>query len=269
MTDDRVVGWPVVPEPPELSPGPPELMVGDPSPPPRRGGSCLSVVGTLGIVLAVIVGTVIASPAMNLGDLRDVVRTDPLHGEPGSGGDGYTYLITTRSGSPITWPCAGTIAIEVNPENAPKGYGELLASAIATVNESSGFTFEVVGETDDREFADKRVGSVLVGWADADEVSELSGPTAGLGGATYTQGPGGGGHAIGGTVVLDTDLPGGWLRDKSGDRELILTHELIHVLGLGHSADPTQLMAAEHRDQVQLGDGDRAGLAALREEACS
>ena len=43
------------------------------------------------------------------------------------------------------------------------------------------------------------------------------GPTAGIGGAIYVQGPGGGGHAVGGTVVLDTDVPGGFLRRADPD----------------------------------------------------
>lgn len=250
---------------------PPELALADESVDEqreRRGSSCLGVLGTLFVVGAVIVGTVIASPILDLTDLRDVVRTDPLDGVEGSGGDGYTYLITTDSGAPITWPCEATIDVVVNPEGAPEWYEDLLASSFATVNEASGFTVRLAGETDDRSFGEKRVGDVLLGWADEGEVAALAGATAGIGGATYATGPGGGGHAIGGTVVLDTDLPGGWFRDKDADREMIMTHELIHVLGLGHTEDPTQLMAAEHRDQVGLGEGDRAGLQALHQHAC-
>lgn len=254
------------PDPHDGPPGVPyELAAAEPV---RRERSCLGVFATLFIVGAVIVSTVLASPFFDLGDLRDVVRTDSLDGVEGSGGEGYSYLATTSSGAPVTWPCEGTIPVVVNPQDAPEGYDELLASSIATVNEASGFTFEVVGQTEERSFGEQRFGDVLLGWADADEVEALSGPTAGIGGATYATGPGGGGHAVGGSVVLDTDLPGGFFRDKDADRELILTHELIHVLGLGHTDDPTQLMAAEARGQKELGEGDLAGLAALREHAC-
>jgi hypothetical protein len=53
------------------------------------------------------------------------------------------------------------------------------------------------------------------------------------------------------------------------DEEAILVHELLHVLGLGHTDDPEQLMAAENTGQSGLGDGDLAGLAALQDAACS
>ncbi|MGD8151144.1 matrixin family metalloprotease [Ornithinimicrobium sp. Y1694] len=246
-------------------------------PPPRperpsRGGGCLGVLGTLLIVGAVIVGTVAYSPILELDDLRDrlgdAVRMDPLHGEPGSGGDGWTYMTTTTSGAPITWGCRQTIPVEVNPEHAPEGYADRLTAAFAMVNEASGFTFEIVGETEDRNFLERGRGPVLLGWADEQEVPALAGPTAGLGGAVYAQGPGGGGRAVGGMVVLDVDQPGGWLRDTDTELEMIITHELIHVLGLGHSEDPNQLMAAEHRGQRALGEGDLAGLASLEETAC-
>lgn len=233
------------------------------APAPRRG--CGGVLGTLVVVGAVIVGTVVLSPDLALTDLRDAA-IDPVSGVPGSGGDGYSYMATTPGGAPITWPCDGPIELEVNPQGAPEGYAALVASAVGRVNDASGFTVEVVGETDDRQVTDRGAGPVLLVWADEDEVPELAGPTAGIGGATYVQGPGGGGHAVGGTVVLDTDLPGGFLRRT--DPEPVLVHELLHVLGLGHSDDPSQLMAPEYSSQRDLGDGDLAGLRALREAAC-
>lgn len=233
----------------------------------RRGGLCSSVLAVLLVMALVISGVVWVSPILDFGDVRrTVLAHDQLDGVPGSGGEGYTYLATTSGGAPITWGCRAQIEVEVNPEGAPDGYAELVASALATVNAASGFTFQVVGETEDRQFFERGRGPVLLGWADEEEVTELAGPIAGIGGANYVTGPGGGARSVGGMVVLDTDMPRGWFRGI--DEEAVLVHELLHVLGLGHTDDGDQLMTAEHRGQTELGEGDRAGLAALEAAAC-
>src|SRR5690606_16430480 len=137
---------------------------------------------------------------------------DPIVGVPGSGGDGYTFMATTSRGTPVTWPCDGTIELEVNPQGAPEGYAELVDSAMGQVNDASGWVVEVVGETDDRRYEECGAGPVLLMWADEEEVPELAGRTAGIGGSSYLQGPGGGGRSVGGMVVIDTDMPGGFWR---------------------------------------------------------
>ncbi|QFG69921.1 matrixin family metalloprotease [Ornithinimicrobium pratense] len=219
------------------------------------------------VVLALVITSVIAiSPVVDFGDVRRTVLThDRLDGVPGSGGEGYSYLATSQSGAPVTWACEAIIEVEVNPQGAPEGYAELVASALATVNEASSFTFEVVAETDDRQFFDRPPGPVLLGWASEEEVPDLVGPVAGLGGPSYVSGPGGA-RSVTGTVVIDTDLPRGWFRGM--DEEAVLVHELLHVLGLGHTQESGQLMAARHHGQSELGEGDLAGLAALEAHAC-
>lgn len=235
----------------------------------RRGSGCTSILSLLIIMAVVISGAVWLSPALNLEDVRRTVTHDGLDGVPGSGGEGYSFLSTTSGGSPVTWGCEADIEVVVNPAGAPEGYADLVASAVATVNETTSFTFVVTGETDDREFLDRGRGPVLLGWADEQEVPALAGPTAGLGGASYLTGPGGGrGVAVGGMVIIDTDLPaGGWFRPGI-DEETVIVHELLHVLGLGHTEDPSQLMAAEHIGQTGVGQGDLDGIAALEDAAC-
>lgn len=232
----------------------------------RARSGCAGVLSTIVILALVISGVIAVSPIVDFGDVRRTVLThDRLDGVPGSGGEGYSYLATTPSGAPVTWACEAVIEVEVNPQGAPEGYVELVASAFATVNEATSFTFEVVGETDDRQFFDRRPGPVLLGWADEEEVPDLAGPVAGLGGSSYVTGHGSA-LAVSGTVVIDTDLPRGWFRGM--DEEAVLVHELLHVLGLGHTGQPGELMEARHHGQSELGEGDLAGLAALEQHAC-
>lgn len=254
---------------------------------PRRtarrssGGGCLSSLVSLVMVLGVVAGGAYLVAPQLLTEARVVLErvaggggllagdyTDGMDGEPGSGGDGYTFAVTQPDGvSPVTWPCEGTIPVVVNPQDAPEGYADLVATSVTRINEASGFTFEVTGETDDRSFTGRGAGPVLLGFAGEDEVVALAGPTAGLGGSVYLQErPGGPRTAVGGMVVLDTDVFTDLLPAPQG--EAIIVHELAHVLGLGHTDERGELMQAVNTGQTQLGSGDLAGLRDLREHAC-
>ena len=70
-----------------------------------------------------------------------------------------------------------------------------------------------------------------------------------------------------GVVALDTDVVNDDVPFEAA--EAVLVHELLHVLGLGHTDAPGELMRATGNGRTELGPGDRAGLAHLREAACS
>jgi predicted Zn-dependent protease len=60
--------------------------------------------------------------------------------------------------------------------------------------------------------------------------------------------------------------------EYQGDRrsaELILAHELGHVLGLDHVDDVDELMNAEYVGQTGFGPGDREGLKRLYDLPCA
>ncbi|MGA8045343.1 MAG: matrixin family metalloprotease [Dermatophilaceae bacterium] len=194
---------------------------------------------------------------------------DGMDGAEGSGGPGYSFARVQRDGvSPVTWRCDESIPIVVNPAGAPADYDELVGAAITRVNDASGFRFEVVGETSERNFLDRSQGPVLLGFADEGEVVELAGDVAGIGGSVYALPPGPGRvTAVGGVVALDTDVVNDDVPFEYA--EAVLVHELVHVLGLGHTEAPGELMRATGSGQTELGPGDRAGLAHLREAACS
>jgi hypothetical protein len=50
--------------------------------------------------------------------------------------------------------------------------------------------------------------------------------------------------------------------------EAIVLHEVAHVIGLGHVSEPMELMYADNTGQVELGPGDREGLARLGSLPC-
>lgn len=225
----------------------------------------VSVLLIMGLVISMVI---YLSPNLDFGNVQRTVSADSLDGVPGSGGEGYSFMQLTADADPVTWECGQEIELVVNPEGAPDGYAETVERAVSQVNAASSFSFVVTGETEDREFFGRGRGPVLLGWADETEVPELAGPTAGLGGSAYVSGPGGGARAVGGMVVVDSEAPeGGWFR-VGIDQEIIIVHELIHVLGLGHTDQSDQLMAAENSGQDDLGAGDLAGLAALEDAAC-
>ncbi|NLJ54536.1 MAG: matrixin family metalloprotease [Intrasporangiaceae bacterium] len=254
-----------------------------PESPPRRRGCATRLIALLLIAFVGFAGFQAVGLAVDdLRWLRDralaeaealvgdqATVSDGMDGHAGSGGDGYSFSAVQPDGvSPVTWPCEGTIRIEINPEGAPEGHAELVAEAVDRINAASGFTFEIVGQSDDRDFLDRRPGPVLLGFADADEVEHLDGPIAGVGGSLYASAPGESAFtSVGGMVVLDEAAFGRRMSDATA--EAIIMHELAHVLGLGHTDARGQLMRGTNTFQVDFGEGDRAGLTALREHACS
>ena len=110
---------------------------------------------------------------------------------------------------------------------------------------------------------------MLIAWANSDEVPDLEGSTAGIGGSTparVRQRV----QFVTGMVVLDTDAYDRMeLRGDERSQELILAHELGHVLGLDHVDDVGELMNAEYVGQDGFGPGDRDGLQRLHDLPCS
>jgi len=185
----------------------------------------------------------------------------------------YAFVNTTAGGDPLGWDHCKPIHYVVNPAGAPKEWEQIIRGGIAVVTEASGFDFQYDGTSADRSFA-QRVGDsstpppVLIAWADSDEVPSLEGSTAGIGGSS----PGrvdGRLQYITGMVVLDTFTYD--RMDARGDEkseELILAHELGHVLGLDHVDDVGELMNAEYVGQDGFGPGDREGLRRLHDLPC-
>ncbi|GAA1503350.1 hypothetical protein GCM10009788_03230 [Nocardioides humi] len=177
------------------------------------------------------------------------------------------------AGEPVTWRPCEPIRYEVNPAHASGSDDEAVArvqDAVAEVAEASGFRFRYVGTTarrpaDADQLAPGPAPPVLVAWARADEVEDLAGEVAGIGGSVSREQDRWSWYVTG-RVVLDADAV-----DDADDERATLLHELGHVLGLDHVDSRRELMHAQSAGQEDFGPGDLEGLARLGKgtQACS
>jgi hypothetical protein len=195
----------------------------------------------------------------------------------------FEFIATQDEGdAPVTWDPCRPIRYVVNPAGAPPGADALVDEAIARASAATGLVFVNEGTTDepwkkDRDpYQPDRYGEkwapALIAWSNETEVPGLAGYIAGLGGPTARSVPGDAAGTmayVSGQVVLDaSDLgvaigqPGG----ADGVRSVI-QHEVGHMVGLDHVADPTQLMFSEST-VLDWGSGDLAGLHELGSGPC-
>ncbi len=228
------------------------------------------------LITALLLGGIVAfAPGEELGAVRRAIGMEDGRGgvlpEDEWGRGTFEFSLTQReSEEPVGYDPCGVIEVEINPEGAPDDYRDLVDNAIQHTSDASGLEFEVVGETERRDFDLEEPDSrpVLVAWSDEDEVPKLEGDVAGLGGSVASDFGTGRLRYVTGIVVLDTDVFDGVpLYDSSGD-QAIIDHEFGHLVGLGHVDDPGELMAPENTGRTTYGPGDLEGLARLGRINC-
>lgn len=194
-------------------------------------------------------------------------------GQPG----GHFAFLQTQPGSddPVGFSPCREIHYVVNPDGAPQGWEDLVSESIDEVGARTGLAFEYDGTTDDRDFGNRMNDAdlpapVLIGWADSEEVPELEGSVAGLGGATQVERGGRRGYVTG-MVVLDTTTTDELASQPDSEvvHRALLLHELGHLVGLDHVSDQGELMYGEGVTRPSYGTGDRRGLARLGAIPCA
>jgi hypothetical protein len=241
---------------------------------PRRTWS------TLIATLAVLVAIVVLHPSDRLAPVRRAIglgseRVLPAPDVVRQGGT-YTWAMTQPGddSEPVGWDPCEEIRFRVNPEGEPAGGRALVDRAIARISDATGLAFEDEGDTDERPFPGGlkifgRPDPVVIGWGTPTEYPDLAGLVAGVGGAVAERGGGGRLHYVSGGIALDreafTDLT---VAQQPRVMEAIVLHELAHVVGLAHVSEPMELMFADNSGQVELGPGDREGLARLGSLPC-
>lgn len=208
----------------------------------------------------------------------------PLHGfisarvDASAGTGSYAWLAHQRGNpdEPVAYDPCEPILVEVNTRYGPDDALALVQDSMAVIGEATGLELRYAGATDDRPQWKERfrpMGNpqepVLVAWATEEEVPKLAGKVAGLGGSIRLQDIRGSRYVTG-QVTLDADSFERFADDLRGEAKMraVITHELGHLVGLAHVDDPTQLMYDGPLRQLELAEGDRAGLAALGEGRC-
>lgn len=228
------------------------------------------------LITALIVGTIVAmSPADNMRQLRRLVGFDDdrLAAVPDvpRGEGSFSFLQTQRgSDDPVGYDPCRPIEVLVNPEGAPDNYDELVDTGLERTSAATGLAFERVGLTEKRDVMTgpfPRREPVLIVWATEDEVPDLAGDVAGIGGSVAVGQPGNLRYVTG-RVVLDRDVFASFEPEEQPFAQAIVDHELAHLVGLGHVDDPRELMYADNVGVTTYGPGDREGLARIGSVDC-
>ena len=243
--------------------------------------------GLVALLIAIVAGAgmVVAVPSLLPDPIRDLVGLGPhrLGEAPEPTGDGRFVFLATQAddpGTPVGYDPCQRIPVRINAEGAPSGSVDLVKQAMAEVEDATGLKFDYLGASDQRPrwkgesvpviLGRPRTTPVLVSWATADEVDELAGNVAGIGGSVSIDDLGGTTYYVTGGITLDADAFAEIHASEDGQAEerAIILHELGHLVGLDHVKDAGELMNAENVGQLDFGPGDRRGLALLGSIDC-
>lgn len=193
-------------------------------------------------------------------------------------------FMRTQSDSerPVAWDPCRPVRYVVNPVGAPEGSKDLLEAAIGRTAAATGLTFTSLDTTDEEWSKERnpyqpdrygdRWAPALIAWSTEHEVPGLAGYVAGMGGGTTVSDSAGNAVYVSGQTVLDAEDLGALLDQPGGQIavQAVMQHELGHLVGLDHVADPTQLMYSEGDPSKasDWGNGDLAGLSQLGSGEC-
>lgn len=192
----------------------------------------------------------------------------------------YTFIDTQRDGvTPVAYDPCRELHVVINPRTVPSGAERVVHQALDEMSAITGLQFVVDGEVDESPESKRdpyqpdrygdRWAPILVAWSDADELPDLAGDVAGIGGSAHVSVDGTKVY-VSGLVGLDGPSFNEFMSYPNGSElaRAVVLHELGHVLGLDHVDDPHQLMYEDNLGVIIPQAGDRAGLSLLGQGAC-
>jgi hypothetical protein len=192
----------------------------------------------------------------------------------------YGFMFEER-GEPVRFDPCRPIHYVYNAAGEPAGLGDLIAESVQSVSTATGLQFAFDGSTDEVASFDRRLiqtdrygdgfAPLVIGWSNESATPELAGSITGLGGSHSVTGAWGDARFLAsGTVILDSRDMAGLLATPTGRTlaRAVIMHEIAHVVGLAHVADPTEIMNASNTSLTEWGPGDLAGLAIAGRGPC-
>jgi hypothetical protein len=196
-------------------------------------------------------------------------------------GAGYQFMAHAPStDGPVTWSPCRPIHYVVREANQPAQGAALLGQALAATSGATGLRFVSDGTTDEGPSPDREIyqpdrygnrwAPVLVAWAMPGEVADFAGDAAGEAGPVRIGTPAGERTYVSGAVYLDPAKFSSALENYGPEvARALLLHELGHLVGLAHVADPAAIMFPRLNPGVtRYSLGDQVGLAAVGRGPC-
>ena len=193
---------------------------------------------------------------------------------------GYHFLVESQDGPP-SWDCTETISVAINfgtlSKDKARSAGSDLIASMNELEHRSAFRFDVVGTTESIPMRSwgfdyvrgKPFAKLVIFFGKENQSDLFEKGSAAMGGAFYSK-VGGNQRFFAGYMLVDTNdlddyAPGVGYRS----RQALFTHELLHVLGLGHSADVDSVLQPKiSMSSGTLGRSDQQGLDELSSLGC-
>ncbi|HET6809441.1 MAG TPA: hypothetical protein VFH50_00355 [Acidimicrobiales bacterium] len=198
---------------------------------------------------------------------------------PTAADPGYTLLYPDGSGGTrARWnPCAA-IRWAVNLSDAPANALSDAQQAVAQVSAATGIPFTYAGTTDTAPNPSGPGGQLpagidaVIAWLPPSDFA-VNATEAGFGGNWWAPATGPTERIYQGYAIVNGDLASGFLHPGFGpgySEGHLLLHELGHMMGLGHTADPSEVMTPQQGplSSAAYGPGDLQGLRVLGAGPC-